>query len=321
MCDRLPVETLSSCPVCASRRFRFLPTPGHWIGREVFGPLEGKIRLAYCQDCSLCFVNPRPTLETLERFYQGDNYSCHQPAELGSDASARRDYLVKLLTPLVTPGRHPKLLDYGCGAGDFVITARKAGWDATGYEPGARGRQACLARGVPVVGRLQDLPQGDFDFITFNHVFEHLADHAAVLKVLQELVARTGFVYIEVPNVCSLRARLSFSLCSRRLGFDERYRAFPIHLTYFNESTLSRLLAQNGYRVEQILTIGLGLEELLLSRVASKSKEHSAMSNGDDGRKRSGFLRKTIKKAILGSQLGENLGVICRTGQPEIRPV
>nr|MBP6796758.1 hypothetical protein [Luteimonas sp.] len=70
------VVTLTTCPVCAGDRFETLPTPGRWIGPEVFEPLRGRIGMMDCRDCGLAFVNPRPSSERLGAFYSGNTYDC-----------------------------------------------------------------------------------------------------------------------------------------------------------------------------------------------------------------------------------------------------
>ena len=50
------VVTLDECPVCAGTRFETLPTPGRWIGPEVFEPLRGRIGMMDCRECGLAFV-------------------------------------------------------------------------------------------------------------------------------------------------------------------------------------------------------------------------------------------------------------------------
>jgi SAM-dependent methyltransferase len=206
-------------------------------------------------------------------------------------------------------GRVGRLLDFGCGAGDFLAHAGEAGWEAVGYEPGVRGREACLAQGLKIVGRLEELQPGEFHVITLNHVFEHLANHGATLNTLRDLLAPGGHVYLEVPNARSLRARLSFPLLSQRFGFDERYRAFPIHLTYFDGWTLPRLLERYDFQVEVVATNGFGFDELLVR--PERMRRNAPAARIGTPRPLRGLLHRLARGIILDRGLGENLGVIC----------
>jgi SAM-dependent methyltransferase len=302
------LETLSVCPLCGSVKLRPLATPGRWIGEEVFGPFHGRLGLVRCRSCDLRFINPRPSATLLERFYTGETYSCHQPGA-STEAHAKADYLLCLLAGLAPHDRPGRLLDFGCGAGDFLVHALRSGWQAFGFEPGQRGREVCLARELKVVGRLEDVT-GPFDVIILNHVFEHLADHLATLHALRNLLAPDGHIYIEVPNVRSLRARLSLPILSQRFGFDERYRAFPIHLTYFGATTMRRLLSRAGFQVERISSVGMGLDELLVRPEREEAGVQPPSPRNHTRPERP--LRRFLKAAFLGAGLGENLAVICR---------
>ena len=88
---------------------------------------------------------------------------------------------------------------------------------------------------------------------------------------------------VEVPNVASLRARMSTSFTRGRLGADERHRAFPIHLSYFSPDTLARALTGAGF-------------EIILLRTAGGGTAHA-------------------KRLFHRARLGENLLAVARAGR------
>ncbi|MDG1894377.1 MAG: class I SAM-dependent methyltransferase [Fuerstiella sp.] len=120
-------------------------------------------------------------------------------------------------------------------------------------------------RGLEVTDKLTELPSGAFGLITLHAVFEHLANPTEVLDEIRRFLAPDGRLYIEVPNVRALRARLAIPLLSRRFGVDERYRAYPIHLMYYSECTLRKMLEKAGWVVEKSFTLGLGMDEFFTS--------------------------------------------------------
>jgi 2-polyprenyl-3-methyl-5-hydroxy-6-metoxy-1,4-benzoquinol methylase len=315
---------VQSCPACGGTRFAPLPVPGRWVGPEVFAPIKGRLGLVRCRTCGLRLVNPRPDAAALERFYGRDDYECHQ-ADGSASAGAKGRFLLDRIEAALPPGAPRTLLDYGAGGGAFLRLARARGWDVRGYEPGRQGLEVCRAAGLDVTDRLDALPAAHFGMVTLHHVFEHLEDHAAALDAVRRLLAPGGRLFIEVPNVGSLRARLSPQAMSRRFGFDERHRAFPVHLSYFNSKTLRRLLARLGWEVERQFTNGLGIEGLI-SRPDSPARVREPERAADaapaaaaaprDRPRRLGFLRSAVKAAILDTGLGENLCVFAR---PESR--
>lgn len=66
-----------------------------------------------------------------------------------------------------------------------------------------------------------DLKPGSFDVIFMNHVLEHIEEPVGLLESLRGLLAPQGRLFIEVPNVRSLRARLSMPTLSRKCGFNK----------------------------------------------------------------------------------------------------
>ena len=301
MLERDGIETLAACPACGAGRLDHLPLPGRWIGAALFEPYRDRLGLCRCHDCGLVFVNPRPGAALLDRFYQGDDYGCHlenRSEEAQTTASAQLDALARLVP------RGGRFLDFGCGGGYLLRAARDRGWDAIGYDVGARAIAACTAQGLPVTGDLASLPDRTFDAIYLSHVFEHLAEPRPLCAQLGRRLAPGGRVIVEVPNARSLRARLSLPALSRRTTVDVRYRAFPIHLFYYSARSLRAMLERHGLDVVSHTTVGLGLDELVFHDDAPPAA--SAPIAPVASRHRSP-ARRLARAAFFGAGLGENL--------------
>ena len=137
------------------------------------------------------------------------------------------------------PGR---LLDFGCGWGFFLATAKERGWEPFGLEPLPwRAIYARAMFGATVVTdtlRQDSFPVEFLDVVTSFQVFEHLPDPAADLARLYRFLKPRGLLLVEVPNVETWGVRL--------LG--ARHRHFhPDHFTYFSHRTLSLLLETQGF--------------------------------------------------------------------------
>lgn len=226
---------------------------------------------------------------------------CH---DAGTEDSTRGSG--HLLPLLGAPGR---LLDFGCGAGAFLAAARAAGWDAVGYEPGDRGRATCERQGLAVEGSLAALPPRSFDALTAIHVFEHVPNLRATLADFGRLLRPGGRLCVEVPNATSLRARIS-RLSSR---FDERYRAFPIHLSYFTPGSLRQLLASAGWADVRVTTVGVGLEELVAREPSESPAAPPSASPPPSPRPASrGGVRRLLRGVFMRARLGENIVAVAR---------
>ena len=278
------VEFVSACPVCHGQSFTRLPVPGRWVGPEVFGDLSSQLGLVRCRACSLVFTNPRPSATRLKTFYSGETYVCHEE-DASHFARNKADLLLRKLGELMPAGAPRTLLDYGAGAGGFLVHARTQGWDVKGFEPGKRGLETCRRASLDVTDDLRSLPSRAFGLITLQHVFEHLADPAATLQSLRTYLAPEGRLYIEVPNARSLRASAAAPFLSRRFAVDERYRAFPVHLMYSpppNARQAARALRLDGrVHVYARYWIGPIHHSTTRERACGCARRHSAPGRTD----------------------------------------
>ncbi|MHB8659146.1 MAG: class I SAM-dependent methyltransferase [Solirubrobacteraceae bacterium] len=155
---------------------------------------------------------------------------------LGVFDAQRLRLLEKALPP---PAR---LLDAGAGRGRFVSTARRAGYDAFGIEPSARGLAAARRLGAPVSGQsieTAEFASGSLDAVTLWHVLEHLDDPGAALARIAGWLRPGGPLLVGVPNLDSWQARL---------GGERWYHLdVPRHRTHFTPAGLGELLSRSGF--------------------------------------------------------------------------
>ena len=263
---------------------------------------------------SLCHA--RPSNESLAAFYASDTYICHETSGPTS-AGSRATHALARIVKHVPPAAPRTLLDYGAGGGAFLAAAQSAGWQARGFEPGRRGLEHCSNAGLDVTDKLSELAEGTFGLVTFHHVFEHLTNPAETLGIVRQLLANNGRLYIEVPNVGSLRARLAMTFLSRGFQVDERHRAFPVHLIYYSKATLQKMLKKMGWTVEIAFTVGIGLDEffvrpVVMSPTDTTGSQRSAGSPLPEKKR----LRHRLRDTFLRAGLGENLAVIAYPNPP-----
>src|SRR5687768_5039605 len=79
-----------------------------------------------CRQCGLGYLNPRPTLEEVARYYPGAYF-----ADRGSHVG-RYERLAAFV-----PGGEGSLLDVGTARGDFLALMANRGWKVAGIEPAA----------------------------------------------------------------------------------------------------------------------------------------------------------------------------------------
>jgi SAM-dependent methyltransferase len=140
-------------------------------------------------------------------------------------------------------GQGKRLLDIGCGNGEFLFLAKSAGWSVVGVDPDpnavavARSRGLDVRKGgIEVLGRQRDL----FDGITLSHVIEHAHDPMALLRACHCLLKPGGWIWVETPNLDSLG--------HQRYARHWRGLEPPRHLVVFTRNSLCRLLAEAGFK-------------------------------------------------------------------------
>ena len=223
----------TECPLCASSRLRYA------FSHEGY-------RLVRCADCELLFSNPQPSDTELGAIYSADYFLGAESDE--GRASTRemkrataRQYLSEIHRYTGEVGG--RLMEIGCGDGDFLVEAEAAGYHVTGveYAPAAcEQARARLQRGEVVCGELEkaELAGGQFDLCVLSDVIEHVRDPIAFLTEIHRLLKPGGGIFIATPSLHSWSAKLL-----RRNWMEFK----PEHLTYFDPQTLETALFRTGY--------------------------------------------------------------------------
>jgi 2-polyprenyl-3-methyl-5-hydroxy-6-metoxy-1,4-benzoquinol methylase len=217
-----------------------------------------------CRRCGLRFIQERMDDRRQAGLY-ADEDSYRQFAEAERSVPAvpprRREWASLLSTAIAHgvasgDGRRPRLLDIGCGAGDFLAVAREAGFDAHGVELSAAA--ALLAKrdhqlDVTVGDFTSEDRVGHFQAITMLGVLEHVREPAALLKHSRDLLSPGGVLLIYTP-VWGAYDRLSTALARMTSGRWSRFidrRINAAHLQIFPQRTLIGLASTHGLVVNE----------------------------------------------------------------------
>jgi SAM-dependent methyltransferase len=139
-----------------------------------------------------------------------------------------------------------RLLDVGCAAGYFLDAARSRGWNVAGLELSAYSVQLArrLALEVFEASILAPPPLPVFDAITMWDTIEHIARPDIAVQKARRLLRPGGVLVISTGD------RRSF--VARALGRRWRLMTDPTHKFFFDEPTLSSLLAAAGFKVQSV---------------------------------------------------------------------
>jgi 2-polyprenyl-3-methyl-5-hydroxy-6-metoxy-1,4-benzoquinol methylase len=195
---------------------------------------RGNISLSYCHDCghviNSAFDQARVNYDG--RFENTLTFSprYRQYAQLAADRIIKRYRL-----------RGKRIVEIGCGNGDFLRLLCSAGNRGEGYDPSQPTCRWEVGRGsVEIIGRnFAAEDAGGADFVCCRHVLEHLPEPMALLQRLRESldVRDEAIVFFEVPNGL-------FTL--DRLGI---WDIIHEHVSYFMPSSLVRAFHRAGFTV------------------------------------------------------------------------
>ncbi|PYQ14428.1 MAG: hypothetical protein DMF80_12515 [Acidobacteria bacterium] len=242
------------CPACeaeGARRLFSLASAPHGVFR--------------CRACRLAFLWPAPSDERLSEIYGGYYHGAN--AALHPLTAARYQEILGRLEGGRGPGR---ILDVGCGAGQFLEVARARGWRAEGTEVSPSAIPFLEARGVAVHrGELPELPLEGFDAVTLFEVLEHVRRPQSHLRAAARLLRPGGAIYLTTPNFDGLSRRL--------LG--PRWRVMAAeHLCYYAPASLRHGLSKAGFTGERIRTKNLDVVDLV-HKLGHRSEPPAGHSN------------------------------------------
>lgn len=267
------LEPVSNCPVCRSGSRELL----HKNLRDQIYGAPGEWNMYRCKSCASAYLDPRPTPESIDLAYQ--QYFTHNEVPAISSLSllaklrrglangyrnhryGTRDYPASTLGVLVAglmPNtraatdaamRHlprakegQRLLDMGCGNGQFLLRARSAGWGVVGVDFDAKAVDAARGQNLDVrLGGVEGLDpkREQFDVITLAHVIEHVHHPLRVLRVCNKLLKPGGCLWLETPNIASEGHRL--------FGASWRGIEPPRHLVLFTHESIRSALSLAGF--------------------------------------------------------------------------
>ena len=186
----------------------------------------------------------------LEKYYASDKYiSHHQDSKSLKEILYKQfqnlnfNYKKNILRTYLPNGA--TVLDYGCGAGEF-LKAIEQDYSTTGLEPAeaARAYAQQKAQRTTFIDSIVQCPNDGFDAITLWHVFEHIADPEGMLSIFKRKLKKDGYLIIAVPNFSSYDAEY----------YGEHWAAFdvPRHLFHYSRKGMISFLQKSKFEVIEI---------------------------------------------------------------------
>lgn len=254
------MKEIKFCDLCGNKEFEFL-----FLGHDRMYNIEGEYSMYRCKKCGLLFINPQPAEKELAHHYPAYNYY-----SLGDTMPSWKKKLLPTLyktyyskkgksslkivffpvlpllrfTKILPKG---KILDVGCGLGNFLALMKHFGMECYGVEPGKFNEEFAKENNLKIKNCTFSeayYPDNYFDVITLNHVLEHTRCPTETLNKLNHILKPRGTLIITIPQ--------SDSLAYKMFGRFWVQLDIPRHLFIFQVKTIKAYARKTGFKIEKI---------------------------------------------------------------------
>jgi len=246
--DRLEFR---KCPLCYHENNPLLRRPD-------------RLPITFCANCQLWYVAAIPPSEEIQKLYQG-YWFLFRPKDLShsyatrilSDENLLRDDIrLNCLSALAQGLKGKRLLEIGCGCGEFLIGAKHRGASVFGNDIS---QEACSFvkkhLGIPVFqGQLSDSAFihefGRMDIVVMSDLIEHPVEPLNTFESALSVLQLGGLLLILTPN--GGQASDDLQCAKEWVGF----RVDLEHLQYLSSATIAVIANRYNCRIEHLETLG-----------------------------------------------------------------
>ena len=226
--------------------------------------------LRYNDELEMLETFPQPSIEKLPEYYKSEDYISHTDSK--RNTFEKMYHLIKgialkkklkLINEVSESGK--RILDVGCGTGDFLEVAATNGWSISGIEPNEKARAIANKKtknSIYNADQLLKFENKSFDVITLWHVLEHLPNLDEHFAIFKNLLKPDGTLIIAVPNFQSYDAKL----------YKEFWAAFdvPRHLWHFSQASIKQLSGKIDLNL--VRTVPMKFDAFYVSLLSEKYK-------------------------------------------------
>ncbi len=220
----------SVCPAC--------PTTVSALSVETWLDRIGgrEYRILRCRDCGVVFSEPREAVGA-------DWYEKAAPLrDQETRPAPERDWRFRaFFKEKLPPG---KLLDVGCGGGEFLALAKERDFSVAGFDYERRMVESARSRGIAEAewGEFDDYCRRKtadaFDYISLFDVLEHVPEPGLFLTEIRRLLKKGGHIVVTLPNA------------ERPLPWGREEHDYPPHhFTRWSPEAMRGFLERHGFFV------------------------------------------------------------------------
>lgn len=230
---------------------------------------KGKFKIIDCKICGFKHLDPIPMDEEIKEFYRKKYYSkakrrgkCKE-AKLISEGQKRetelkwlrettykdRFYYFELYTKTICKPK--RILDIGCGTGDFLKYMEEAGWIGFGMEPSEDAFNKAKSLGLENVynmtlqkfAEINSNFKGYFDAVNLMDILHHIPNPKKILETCKKFLKLNGIICVEDPNEFNPLQLQAQKMLNKKMW----WIVPPEHINYFDFQTHEELLKKLGF--------------------------------------------------------------------------
>ena len=233
----------------------------HFLSKEIFEIKETEIEGIF---------KTYPFPENLGKYYESKDYISHH-----QDSNSLKEKIYKFAQSFnlnykrnilsSVSFENAKVLDYGCGAGEFLKHIEND-VQTFGYEPSDAARNFAKQKTTKTkfIENLNEIENGSLDVITLWHVFEHIENQTEILSLFYDKLKSNGHLIIAVPNCTSYDAKY----------YKDFWAAYdvPRHIFHFSKKGMEKFFNTENWKLEKIKP--LLLDSYYISILSEKYKKN-----------------------------------------------
>lgn len=257
-----------------SEEGKFVERPCPFCGNESYDaaePFQGRYGVARCKRCNSLYVNPCPTQDVLNDYY--NHYKCNillekiykKRAEKPQNAilDSRIETIIKYMSML--DRNDIKILEVGCSNGSFLSKLKRRVEEKginkkisyVGVDTNDNAIRECVDSELNLISatveEYLDTTVEKFDIIWHSELVEHLIDPYDVFQKMHYAMNSGGYMIFTTPNDASIEMKnISYNV-PRVLACNILP---PMHLNAFSTQNVALFVIRAGFNVVDISTPG-----------------------------------------------------------------
>ncbi|MBW8040392.1 MAG: class I SAM-dependent methyltransferase [Planctomycetes bacterium] len=222
-----------------------------------------QLPVAFCNTCGSWYVARLPFASEIKKVYDS-YYHNHRPTDLSGKRvshmlknarkASRTDWRLHTLSQLLGGINGKRILDVGCGLGDFLLMARSAGANVVGCDLSPEACEFAENRlGITVhKSELHSCSSsiGNVDAVVMKDLIEHPVNPLINIQVAYSILKPGGLLLLHTPN--GGEAGTNVETAKKWVGF----RVDLEHLQYLSPHTINWLSRKTGLGIERLEVFG-----------------------------------------------------------------